>query len=43
MRSHGYPGWPDPVIQNGLIPNVVPAGIDLNSPQFQAAAKTCGL
>lgn len=43
MRSHGYPGWPDPVIHNGIIPNVVPTGIDLNSPQFQAAAKSCGL
>jgi hypothetical protein len=40
MRSHGYPNWPDPN------PNVsgiwVPTGVDTKSPQFQAAAKTCG-
>lgn len=41
MRSHGYPNWPDPTEQNGLVPNFVPPSIDLNSPQFQAAAKTC--
>src|SRR5487761_1393151 len=42
MRSHGYPNWPDPTVQNGLVPNFVPAGIDVNSPHFQATAKACG-
>lgn len=41
MRSHGYPNWPDPN------PNVLyvslPAGVDTNSTQFRAAAKTCGV
>ena len=41
MRSHGYPNWPVPS------PNVsgvwVPPGVDTNSTQFRAAAKTCGV
>jgi hypothetical protein len=41
MRSHGYPSWPDPD------PNVagvwVPTGVDTKAPQFQSAAKTCGV
>ncbi len=41
MRSHGYPAWPDPSPnQRGFR---VPVDIDTTSPQFQAAAKTCGL
>lgn len=43
MRVHGYPDWPDPVVRHGLVPNVIPPGVDLNSPQFQAAAKPCGM
>jgi hypothetical protein len=43
MRAHGYPHWPDPVMRNGLVPNFVPPGVDVNSPQFQATAKTCSL
>jgi hypothetical protein len=39
MRTHGYPNWPDPSANaNGF---TVPAGVDANSTQFQAAAKTC--
>jgi hypothetical protein len=34
MRSPGYPNWPD---------QGIPAGVDTSSPQFQAAAKKCGL
>lgn len=42
MRAHGYPGWPDPTVRNGqLVVPAPPAGIDQNSPQFQAAQKTC--
>lgn len=40
MRAHGYPNWPDPQANT---PGVyVPTNVDMNSPQFQAAAKACG-
>ena len=40
MRAHGYPNWPDP---RANVPGVyVPTNVDMNSPQFQATAKTCG-
>jgi hypothetical protein len=45
MRAHGYPNWPDPRVVNGNVGNPYPApgsGFDTRSPQFQAAAKTCG-
>lgn len=42
MRAHGYPTWPDPTVENGMVPNFIPSGIDTNSPQFNRAAKTCG-
>jgi hypothetical protein len=42
MRIHGYPGYPDPSLQNGVITvPQLPPGIDMNSPQFQAAFKKC--
>jgi hypothetical protein len=41
MRAHGFPDFPDPDVQNGqLVPNL-PASIDMSSPQFLAALKTC--
>ena len=46
MRSHGVPNFPDPSFQTG--PNggigvrIGGAGIDPNSPSFQAASKACG-
>lgn len=41
MRSHGYSDWPDPnPNQRGFR---VPVSIDTSSPQFEAAAKACGL
>jgi hypothetical protein len=46
MRSHGVPNFPDPQFQTG--PNggigvrIGGAGINPNSPAFQAAAKDCG-
>jgi hypothetical protein len=43
MRSHGYPTWPDPTDQNGDNAQAIPAGIDMNSPRYQAAAKACGV
>ena len=42
MRAHGYPGYPDPEMQNGqLIEQPLPASIDTSSPQFEAAQQTC--
>lgn len=43
MRAHGYPHWPDPTVTKGLVPNFIPTGVDVNSPQFKHAAKTCRL
>ncbi len=42
MHTHGYPGYPDPSVQNGgiAVPQL-PSSIDTNSPQFQAAVKKC--
>jgi hypothetical protein len=41
MRSHGYPKWPDP---NPNVSGVwVATGVDTNSTQFRAVAKTCGV
>ena len=41
MRSHGYPNWPDP---NPNVAGVwLPTGVNTKSPQFQSAAKTCGV
>lgn len=43
MRSHGFPGYPDPDVQNGqLVQTPLPAGIDTSSPQFEAAEAACG-
>jgi hypothetical protein len=41
MHTHGYPDWPEPKLVNGRVANGIPSGIDLNSTQFQAAAKIC--
>lgn len=41
MRSHGYPDWPDPEVVNGRV-GFPTSGVDVNAPQFQSAAKTCG-
>ena len=46
MRAHGYPNWPDPGVVNGFVAHPYPgpgSGFDTQSPQFQAAAKTCGV
>lgn len=43
MRAHGFPDYPDPDVQNGhLVPGTQLKGIDVSSPQFRAAVKTCG-
>ena len=45
MRTHGYPTMPDPVPAQGggyaFKGAGTPGGIDLNSPQYQSAAKAC--
>ena len=40
MRRHGFPGLPDG--WSGKIGQLVSAGIDPNSPQFNAALRKCG-
>jgi hypothetical protein len=42
MRSHGFPDYPDPVIQNGGVEEKpLPSSIDTSSARFLAAEKTC--
>jgi hypothetical protein len=42
MRTHGYPDFPDPVVQNGgTAVGFGFAGIDTNSPQFHRAWQAC--
>ncbi|MGC2191787.1 MAG: hypothetical protein WA751_05585 [Candidatus Dormiibacterota bacterium] len=38
MRSHGEPNFPDPNSQGGFDP---PASVNMNSPQYAAAEKSC--
>jgi hypothetical protein len=42
IRAHGYPGWPDPVVQDGREFRVpAPSSINTTSPQFQAVWNAC--
>jgi hypothetical protein len=42
MRSHGYPDYPDPIVQNGGVEeSPLPSSIDTSSAQFQEAQQTC--
>jgi hypothetical protein len=44
MRTHSYPDWPDPQAGPGYnFQPLPPPSIDTSSPQFQAAAKACGV
>jgi hypothetical protein len=44
MRTHGYPGWPDPLTgPDGITNPSPPADVDTSSPQFQKAAAICGV
>lgn len=43
MRSHGVPNFPTPNFSQGHVSIGIGPGLDPSSPQFQAAAKTCGL
>lgn len=41
MRAHGVPDYPDPKVSGGSIVILSGAGINVNSPQFQAAERAC--
>jgi hypothetical protein len=42
MRSHGFPDYPDPVVQNGGVDEKpLPSSIDTSSAQFEQAEQTC--
>ena len=41
MRSHGFPGFPDPAFSAGRVTVNIPASIDTTSRQFSQAAQTC--
>jgi hypothetical protein len=43
MRTHGFPGWPDPVVSAGDIGFLPPRGVNLRdpSPQLQSAEQAC--
>jgi hypothetical protein len=44
MRSHGYTTWADPKMSGqGVMVPAPPAGVDTSTPQYQKAAKTCGV
>jgi hypothetical protein len=38
LRKHGFPDVPDPTAQGGIN---IPSSVDMNSPQYAAAAKLC--
>jgi hypothetical protein len=41
MRTHGFPGFPDPTFPNANVQVNIPASINQSSPQFARAATTC--
>ncbi len=41
MRSHGYPGFPDPAFGSNTVRTDVPSSIDQDSSRFKAAAAIC--
>jgi hypothetical protein len=42
MRAHGFPDYPDPVVQNGRVAEKpLPSDIDTSSAQFQQAQQAC--
>jgi len=42
MRSHGFPGFPDPMFQNDNVTfSAAGSGIDPNSSQYRSALTTC--
>jgi hypothetical protein len=43
MRSHGFPGWPDPDISPSQISFLPPRAANPDNPKFQAAEQVCHL
>ena len=42
MRAHGFPGYPDPIVQNGgVAEQPLPSSVDTSSVQYQQAQQTC--
>jgi hypothetical protein len=42
MRSHGFPGFPDPVFRNNNVTfSAAGSRIDTNSSQYKSALTTC--
>jgi hypothetical protein len=41
MRSHGFPGFPDPTFPNDSVQTNIPSSIDQNSSPFHSAATLC--
>jgi hypothetical protein len=41
MRSHGFPGFPDPTFTDGNVRVSIPPAIDQDSSRFRNAATTC--
>ena len=41
MRSHGFPGFPDPTFQNGNVQTGIPSSIDQDYSPFRSAATIC--
>jgi hypothetical protein len=41
MRLHGVPNYPDPSSNGGQLQNIANAGINTQSPTYQAAAQAC--
>jgi hypothetical protein len=45
MRAHGYPGWPDPIVNANDVGFLPPRGVNMKdpSPRLQAAELACHL
>jgi hypothetical protein len=41
MRTHGFPGFPDPTFQNNSVQTNIPSSINQDSSRFKSAATTC--
>ena len=41
LRSHGFPGFPDPAFHHNAVSVNIPSSINQHSAQFESAATTC--
>jgi hypothetical protein len=41
MRTHGFPGFPDPTFQDNSVQTNIPSSVDQDSAQFKGAAAIC--